>query len=45
MLESSTHPPFSAAFNTPHPVGIHTDGFREVPPTMSEYLEDPYDTL
>jgi hypothetical protein len=41
----STRSPFRAAFNTPRPDGIPTNGVGEVPPTVSEYPEDLYDIL
>jgi hypothetical protein len=37
--------PFSAAFNTPRPPGILTNGVREVPSSVSRHPEDLYDAL
>jgi hypothetical protein len=44
-IRKSTRSPFSAAFNAPRPADIPTNGVKEVPPAVSEYLEDLYDIL
>jgi len=37
--------PFSAAFNSPRPPGILTNGVREVPDSIHEHPEDLYNAL